>query len=100
MQLCFLDAAVRAHLQGSKAYARALAKAGVLTDDEAETIADGLTAVGSEWEAGTFQVKAGDEDIHTANERRLTEIIGPVGGKLHTGRSRNDQVTCDLNNPS
>ena len=43
-----------------------------------------------------FQVQAGDEDIHTANERRLTELIGPVGGKLHTGRSRNDQVATDM----
>ena len=48
--------------------------------------------VGEEWENGTFEAKPGDEDIHTANERRLTEIVGPVGGKLHTGRSRNDQV--------
>lgn len=48
--------------------------------------------VGSEWAAGAFVIKQGDEDIHTANERRLTELIGPVGGKLHTGRSRNDQV--------
>lgn len=45
-----------------------------------------------EWEAGTFKIVSGDEDIHTANERRLTELIGAVGGKLHTGRSRNDQV--------
>jgi argininosuccinate lyase len=48
--------------------------------------------VASEWAAGVFVIKAGDEDIHTANERRLTELIGAVGGKLHTGRSRNDQV--------
>jgi hypothetical protein len=51
-----------------------------------------LLQVASEWAAGTFVIKAGDEDIHTANERRLTELIGAVGGKLHTGRSRNDQV--------
>lgn len=48
--------------------------------------------VAAEWAAGKFVVKPGDEDIHTANERRLTELIGAVGGKLHTGRSRNDQV--------
>lgn len=48
--------------------------------------------VASEWAAGKFVVKPGDEDIHTANERRLTELTGAVGGKLHTGRSRNDQV--------
>ena len=78
--------------QGSQAYARALAKAGVLTEEEAETIVNGLDEVKKEWEADNFKIKAGDEDIHTANERRLTEIIGAVGGKLHTGRSRNDQV--------
>jgi hypothetical protein len=50
--------------------------------------------VASEWAADEFVIKAGDEDIHTANERRLTELIGAVGGKLHTGRSRNDQVGC------
>ena len=48
--------------------------------------------VEGEWEAGAFKIVSGDEDIHTANERRLTELIGSVGGKLHTGRSRNDQV--------
>lgn len=79
-------------MQGSQAYARALAKAGVLTNDEAKTIVDGLSQVAAEWEQGIFEIKAGDEDIHTANERRLTELIGQVGGKLHTGRSRNDQV--------
>ena len=82
-------------IQGSQAYARALAKAGVLTADEASQIVQGLGAVGEEWKAGAFQIKTGDEDIHTANERRLSEIIGALGGKLHTGRSRNDQVATD-----
>lgn len=82
-------------LSGSQAYARALAKAGVLTADEATTIVDGLEAVRGEWAGGAFLVKPGDEDIHTANERRLTELVGAVGGKLHTGRSRNDQVATD-----
>lgn len=50
------------------------------------------TQVAAEWAAGGFVIKPGDEDIHTANERRLTELVGNVGGKLHTGRSRNDQV--------
>ena len=63
-----------------------------MTEDEASQIVDGLNKVAAEWEGDTFDIKAGDEDIHTANERRLTEIIGPVAGKLHTGRSRNDQV--------
>lgn len=51
--------------------------------------------VAAEWAAGSFVIKQGDEDIHTANERRLTELIGAVGGKLHTGRSRNDQVRVE-----
>jgi argininosuccinate lyase len=76
----------RSRVQGSTAYAKALVKAGILTQDEADTIVNGLAQVGSEWEAGKFEIKGGDEDIHTANERRLTEIVGSVGGKLHTGR--------------
>ena len=88
-------------LQGSQAYAKALAKAGVITQDEADQIASGLEQVKGEWQSDSFQVKAGDEDIHTANERRLTEIVGSVGGKLHTGRSRNDQVhTCCHQSPA
>mmetsp|Transcript_25426 Transcript_25426/g.33199 ORF Transcript_25426/g.33199 Transcript_25426/m.33199 type:complete len:470 (+) Transcript_25426:84-1493(+) len=83
-------------IEGSKAYARANSKTGILTTEESETIIKGLDEVASEWANGTFEIKGGDEDIHTANERRLTEIVGPVGGKLHTGRSRNDQVTTDL----
>jgi argininosuccinate lyase len=85
----------REDLKGSQAYARALAACGVLTADEAATIVAGLDAVAAEWEADAFVVKPGDEDIHTANERRLTELVGAVGGKLHTGRSRNDQVATD-----
>ncbi len=81
---------------GSKAWARALVGAGVLTAAEAETIVTGLEQVADELANGRFQFQAGDEDIHTAVERRLTEIVGAVGGKLHTGRSRNDQVTTDF----
>lgn len=79
----------------SMAWAGALAKAGVLTDDEAATLKDGLRQVLQEFTDGTFEEK-GDEDIHTAVERRLTELVGEVGGKLHTGRSRNDQVATDF----
>jgi len=82
-------------IRGSIAYAKATTKVGILTEDECYTIVSGLEKVYAEWEAGTFEIKAGDEDIHTANERRLTEIIGSLGGKLHTGRSRNDQVATD-----
>lgn len=81
---------------GSIAYARAIAAAGILTEAEAATIVDGLRLVLSEFEGGTFEFKDGDEDIHTAVERRLTELVGSVGGKLHTGRSRNDQVATDF----
>ncbi len=80
----------------SMAYARALAKAGVISDAEAQTLADGLEKVRAEFDAGTFTPTPGDEDIHTAVERRLGELIGPVAGKLHTGRSRNDQIATDV----
>lgn len=85
-----------ADITGSKAYAKALQKVGILTQSELDTLLEGLTKVQSEWESGTFKIQAGDEDIHTANERRLGEIIGSVAGKLHTGRSRNDQVATDM----
>ncbi|CAL1704921.1 unnamed protein product [Somion occarium] len=84
-----------ADIAGSIAYAKALNLAGILTKDEQEKIVQGLTAVGQEWEQG-FDIQPDDEDIHTANERRLSELIGPLGGKLHTGRSRNDQVATDM----
>ncbi len=83
-------------IQGSIAYARAIAAAGVITPDEAQTIVGGLLQILAEFNAGAFEIKPDDEDIHTAVERRLTEIVGAVGGKLHTGRSRNDQVATDL----
>lgn len=83
-------------LRGSQAYARGLARAGILTATEAEQIVAGLERVADEWRRGEFVLKPNDEDIHTANERRLTELIGAVAGKLHTGRSRNDQVATDV----
>ncbi|KAF8575800.1 argininosuccinate lyase [Ramaria rubella] len=83
-------------IQGSIAYAKALKIAGVLTRDEELQLVDGLKTVGEEWKTQQFQIKPEDEDIHTANERRLKELVGPVGGKLHTGRSRNDQVATDM----
>lgn len=82
-------------LNGSIAYAKANCKAGILTEEERDQIVNGLEQVRQEWSEGKFVEKPGDEDIHTANERRLTELIGPTGGKLHTGRSRNDQVATD-----
>lgn len=59
--------------------------AGIITEAEANEIVRGLELVRTEWAEGKFVLKDGDEDIHTANERRLTELIGSVGGKLHTG---------------
>ncbi len=84
-----------ADLRGSEAWVRALTRAGVLSSLEAERILAGLAQIRKEWSEGRFRIAPGDEDIHTANERRLTEIAGPVAGKLHTGRSRNDQVATD-----
>lgn len=83
-------------IAGSIAYARAIAGAGVISPLEAETIVDGLHQVKQEFDSGSFIFQPGDEDIHTAVERRLIELVGPVGGKLHTGRSRNDQVATDF----
>lgn len=83
-------------LQGSEAWARALAKAGVLSGEELETLLRGLAEVRAELEAGTFPFRLELEDIHMNVERRLVEKVGPVGGKLHTGRSRNDQVALDM----
>jgi argininosuccinate lyase len=85
-----------ADVQGSIAYAKALARASLITDAERDTLIGGLNAVRDEFEAGAFTFRPGDEDIHTAVERRLGELIGPVAGKLHTGRSRNDQVATDM----
>ncbi|MCS6844552.1 MAG: argininosuccinate lyase [Caldilineales bacterium] len=83
-------------IEGSQAYARALARAGLLTPEERDALVAGLDQVAEEWRSGRFALAPGDEDIHTAVERRLAELIGPVAGKLHTGRSRNDQVATDL----
>uniref|UniRef100_A0A8C3DVS7 Argininosuccinate lyase n=1 Tax=Corvus moneduloides TaxID=1196302 RepID=A0A8C3DVS7_CORMO len=83
-------------IQGSMAYAKALEKSGILSKTELEKILSGLEKISEEWSKGVFVLKQTDEDIHTANERRLKELIGDVAGKLHTGRSRNDQVVTDL----
>ena len=81
---------------GSQAYAKALNRCGLLQDSECDEILSGLDSVREEWQQQHFKIAPGDEDIHTANERRLSELIGSnIGGKLHTGRSRNDQVATD-----
>jgi argininosuccinate lyase len=106
-----------ADIRASVAYARALARAQFITDAERDRLVDGLTRVKREFDARTrtlssrlaeatatreqgesvqpFEAKPNDEDIHTAVERRLGELVGSVAGKLHTGRSRNDQVATD-----
>ncbi|KAI8890345.1 argininosuccinate lyase [Backusella circina FSU 941] len=81
---------------GSIAYAKALSLNGIISEAERDQLVGGLQSVMEEWEQGKFVIKPGDEDIHTANERRLGELIGSVAGKLHTGRSRNDQVATDM----
>jgi len=86
----------RADVQGSIAYAGALARVGLISAEEREELTAGLEQVQAEFDAGTFQIEPGDEDIHTAVERRLGELVGPAAGRLHTGRSRNDQVATDL----
>ena len=80
----------------SRAHAAMLASRGIISDDERDELHRGLDQVQRELESGSFPFADGDEDIHMAIERRLTEIVGPVGGKLHTARSRNDQVATDV----
>ena len=83
-------------IRASQAHAKALELAGVLSAEERERIRVGLEQVAGELERQQFSFLEEDEDIHMAIERRLTEVIGALGGKLHTGRSRNDQVATDL----
>jgi argininosuccinate lyase len=82
-------------IHGSLAQVRALAAAGVLTAEEAASLSEGLNAILDEIEWGSFDFSVALEDIHMNVEARLIERVGPVGGKLHTGRSRNDQVATD-----
>jgi argininosuccinate lyase len=86
----------REDIDGSLAHVAMLATCGILAAADAAAIADGLRRVAGEIEAGTFDFREDDEDIHLNIERRLIELVGPVGGKVHTGRSRNDQVATDL----
>jgi len=83
-------------IEGSIAHATMLAKQGILTQEELESIKKGLAQVKQEIEEGSFEWKISDEDLHMAIEKRLTQIIGDTGKKLHTARSRNDQVATDF----
>ncbi|MFP5441588.1 MAG: argininosuccinate lyase [Gammaproteobacteria bacterium] len=86
----------RHDIMGSVAHATMLAKVGVLTNAERDAIVDGLKQIQAEIEAGTFEWRVDLEDVHMNIEARLTERIGIAGKKLHTGRSRNDQVATDV----
>ena len=76
----------------SKAHVRGLHRAGLIDEGELAALLGGLDSVEMEYRTGVLDFVASDEDVHTAIERRVTELVGPVGGKIHTGRSRNDQV--------
>ncbi len=83
-------------IAGSKAHCRMLAKCDIISDEDAEQILQGLDTITSEIEAGEFTFSRALEDIHMNIEARLTELIGPAAGRLHTARSRNDQVAVDF----
>ncbi len=83
-------------IEGSIAHSQMLAKQGIITKDEADKIKDGLLQIKQEIEEGKFVWDISDEDLHMAIEKRLIEIIGDTGKKLHTARSRNDQVAVDF----
>ena len=83
-------------LDGSVAHARMLGRCGLISKAESAQLIDGLEAVRREATAGDFKPGLEAEDVHFAVERRLIELLGPLGKKLHTGRSRNDQVGTDL----
>ncbi len=86
----------RQDIQGSIAHAKMLNKVGILTDEELQAIIDGLNQIQQEIERGEFEWSIAQEDIHMNIEARLTDLIGITGKKLHTGRSRNDQVATDI----
>jgi len=86
----------REDVDGSRAHVRMLARVGLMSDDDAASVLRALDATEAELADGTFDFQLSDEDIHTAVERRVTELAGDAGARLHTGRSRNDQVATDL----
>ncbi len=86
----------RQDIAGSRAHARMLGRVGLLAEGEVAALLGGLDRVEAEFAAGTFPIRPEDEDIHLNIERRLAELVGPVAGKLHTARSRNDQVALDM----
>src|SRR4051812_34767714 len=83
-------------IEQSRAHAKMLAATGIISDSDRDELLGGLDRVAEELDGGSFAFREDDEDIHMAVERRLTEIVGAVGGRLHTARSRNDQVATDV----
>ncbi|GIU83573.1 MAG: argininosuccinate lyase [Acidimicrobiales bacterium] len=86
----------REDIEGSRAHVEGLERAGVISATERDALLGALDVVAAELADGTFELRDSDEDVHTAVERRVTELVGDVGRKLHTGRSRNDQVATDV----
>ncbi|BAZ06996.1 argininosuccinate lyase [Calothrix sp. NIES-3974] len=93
--ISFDIALIEYDITGSQAHAKMLAKTGIISADEGEQLVSGLEQIRQEYRSGTFKPGIDAEDVHFAVERRLTEIVGDVGKKLHTARSRNDQVGTD-----
>ncbi|WP_341202158.1 argininosuccinate lyase, partial [Planomicrobium okeanokoites] len=83
-------------IEGSKAHVKMLGNCGILTEDESSLILSGLETLKQKADAGELEYSSANEDIHLNLEKFLIDEIGPVGGKLHTGRSRNDQVATDM----
>src|ERR671927_783438 len=83
-------------VEQSRAHARMLAARDIISEADRDALLGGLDRVEAELDDGEFPFQEADEDIHMAVERRLTEIVGAVGGRLHTARSRNDQVATDM----
>jgi len=83
-------------IQGSLAHCKMLARQGLLTEEEADALIEGLAEISREIEHGTFVLDESHEDVHMAVEQRLIEKVGEIGGKLHSGRSRNDQIALDV----
>lgn len=83
-------------IKGSLAYAQILFDAKIICASELESIQSGFKIIQREWDNCEIELRDDDEDVHSVNERRLIEIVGDVGRKIHTGRSRNDQVAVDM----
>jgi argininosuccinate lyase len=86
----------REDIRGSLAHARMLASRGIITTEDLQGIQRGMADIANEIESGSFKWATGYEDVHLNIEKRLTRLVGDAGKRLHTGRSRNDQVATDI----